>query len=311
MSNKVILKKKPIESFAEQTRDVFKLLSFPDSKIDIMGTSSLRFRYASDIDLFDVIYVHEDLNKFKDTVTKFFHNMIRSINKDKDLYFIDFIATMDEDDKPVHWTRQQILSNDWSKIFDDNTVIKIDVAQYVGGRFTSISNWYQFHYPNGVGITVEKTTRDSPKSLKEDMKKYYYEKKNYMKVLKRLFIIATNTKNKKLVDKLVTIFESDLGKLYKIKSEIDTMISILDNYHDKTTIERVKNSLQLLKQDCSATSIQFQKTFYDKFDKLQTYKTARSLIPKLDKIKDYLLDLVNTRVLKEIKSKRIGLAKYI
>jgi hypothetical protein len=44
--------------------------------MEIMGTSSMKFKYASDVDLFDVIYVHTDLEAFKVRVKKFFQNMI-------------------------------------------------------------------------------------------------------------------------------------------------------------------------------------------------------------------------------------------
>lgn len=311
MSKPIILKKKPIESFHKDIQGTFKLLSYPNSKIDIMGTSSLRLKYASDIDIFDVIYVDEDLDKFKTSVSNFFKDMITKINADKDLYFIDFIATTDDDNNPKHWTNKQMATGHFDDIFTHKNVIKIDIAQFIDNRFLALSNWYEFRFSNGVGINQEKETRDSPQTLKEDMKRFYYEKGNYLKVLKRLFIIAQNDKNKKLTKKLVDIFESDIGKVYKIKSEIDTMISILDNYHDKTTIERVKNSLQSLKQDSSNTGFQFPQTYYNKYDKLLTYKSARSLIPKMEKIKEYLLDLVNKEVMKQIKSKRIGLSKYI
>jgi hypothetical protein len=300
MTKPIILKKKPVQSFANSTQNVFRLLSYPDSKVDVMGTSSLRFRYVSDIDLFDVIYIHTDKEKFRTQAVNFFQELIKKIRVENDLYFIDFIATM-ENDEPKHWTKQEIVSNNFDSLFDHQNVIKIDIAQYTGGRFLAVSNWYEFRYGNGRGINQEKETRDSPKSLREDMKKIYYMKKNYMKVLKRLFIIATNDKNDKLVKKLTEIFESDLGKLYKIKSELDTMVSVLEVYHDKQTVDRVKSALQLLKQDCSTTGFQFQKSFYDKFDKLQTYKTYRSLNPKMKKIKEYLLTLINKEVMKKIK----------
>ena len=311
MSNRPFLQKKPLESFQKDIQDTFRLLSYPNSKVEIMGTSRASFKYASDIDMFDVIYVHDDLKTFSKDISQFFKKMIRSINKDKDLYFVDFIATTDEDNQPKHWTRNEILKGDLSKIMTHKNVIKIDIAQYIDNRFVALSNWYEIRYPNGVGINAEKETRDTPQSLKQDMKKFYYEKQNYLKVLKRLFIIAQKDKNKKLLDKLIRIFESDLGKLYKLKSELDTMISVLENYNNKTTIERVKQSLQSIKQDSSATGFQFPPTYYNKFDKLQTYKSPRSLIPRLDALKKYLLEKVNKLTMKQIKSQRIGLSKYI
>jgi hypothetical protein len=319
MSTNIVTKKKPIQSFPKQEQDTFKLLSFPNSKLDIMGTSSMHFKYASDIDLFDVVYVHEDLKKFISTVSKFFKDMVKAIQANNDLYFLDFICMTDDGD-PLHWTAKDIkrghtISNDWKHsmvdIFHEQNVIKIDIAQYIDGRFTAISNWYEFRFPNGIGINQEKETRDTPKSLREDIKRFYYEKRNYMKVLKRVFIIAQKDKNKKLINKLVSIFESDIGKLYKLKSEIGTMISVLENYSDAKTIERVKSSLQNIKQDSANTGFIFPQTYYNKYDKLLNYKTPRSLIPKLESIESYLLDKVNKLVMQEIKSKRIGLSKYI
>ena len=237
--------------------------------------------------------------------------MIRSINKDGDLYFLDFIATTNDDGSPKHWTRQQILKSNFNDLLTHKNVIKIDVAQYTNGSFLPMSNWYEIRYENGRGINQDAETKDDPKSLREDIKKFYYEKRNYLKVLKRVFIIAQKDKNKKLINKLVSIFESDIGKLYKLKSEIGTMISVLENYSDAKTIERVKSSLQNIKQDSANTGFIFPQTYYNKYDKLLNYKTPRSLIPKLESIESYLLDKVNKLVMQEIKSKRIGLSKYI
>jgi hypothetical protein len=85
------------------------------------------------------------------------------------------------------------------------------------------------------------------------------------------------------------------------------MISVLENYSDAKTIERVKSSLQNIKQDSANTGFIFPQTYYNKYDKLLNYKTPRSLIPKLESIESYLLDKVNKLVMQEIKSKRIGI----
>ena len=307
-----IQKKRPIKSFPKEIQNTFNLLSYPDSRMEIMGTSSMKFKYASDVDLFDVIYVHTDLEAFKVRVKKFFQDMIKALNKDPNLYFIDFIALEDSDSNPKHWTRQEVLKGvNLEKVFEHKNVIKIDIAQYVAGRFLAVSNWYEFRWDNGKGINREKETKDTPLSLREDMKKFYYEKKNYLKVLKRYFIITQNKNLKSEQEKLIKIFESDLGKIYKIKSEQDTMISILEQYHDKTTIERVKEALQNQKNDIGTTTIGIPSSIFDKLDKLQSYKSAKSIENKLESIKHYLLEFVNKGVIEAIKKEKIGLDKYL
>jgi hypothetical protein len=318
MSN-AIIKKKPIKAFPKSIQDTFELLTYGND-FDIMGTASLKFKYASDIDLFERVYTHNNLEVFTKKVISFFKNLVQDIEKDNNLYFLDLVCMMDKDENPLHWTAKDIkkgyVIEDKTKyelkdIFRHKSVIKIDIAQYIAQRFVALSNWYEFRFSNGQGINQEKETRDSPKSLKYDMKKYYYEKKNYMKVLKRLFILALNSKNSGLTNKLVEVFESDIGRVYQLKSEIGTIISVLKKYPDKQTVERVHNSLELIKQDSTNTNYTFPDTYYKRFAKLHNSKTAKSMEKELIKLEEYFQDKVNKETMTAIKAHKIALTKYI
>ena len=89
---------------------------------------------------------------------------------------------------------------------------------------------------------------------------------NLMKVCKRLFILSLQENNDKLKQKLIYLFESDLGKLYKIKSEIDTIINVIQKKYNHETNDYlhvdIDKALENLKTKLSMTKYNFNETYY-------------------------------------------------
>jgi len=102
---------------------------------------------------------------------------------------------------------------------------KVDVIALVGNnRFTDFSVIYEFHWRNE---TLNPMDIDVPKSLKESYNGLIAEG-NYFKALKRKFALAKWENNYKEMNRISPILNSDLGRLYHIVGDIDTLIRLLE-----------------------------------------------------------------------------------
>jgi hypothetical protein len=254
-------------------------------------------------------------DSLKALVAKGFKQMFSDIRKNKDVYFIEFMCGVNNEGVPLKWSMKEVLKgiNKTYKLVDvlnEHSVIKIEIVVFQNGKFIPISNVYEFkNY--GKGVNQERTTKDDVDSLSKDIAKFH-EQKNYMKILKRLFIIAIKTKDEQLRNTLINIFQSDLGKLYMIKSNLTAMADVLDAGHrGKQLIERIHSEVQALKEECSRTSQNFNAKFYARFDRLSKLKSATALSSKLHALVEYLYDYVSKNTLKEMKKNKISYSKYL
>lgn len=98
-------------------------------------------------------------------------------------------------------------------------VKKIDVIAKDGDRFTD----YSIVYDDGRGHPF-----DLPRALQEDI--YYYLSTNQpFKALKRRFALAKYQKDEKTLAELTPILNSDLGRLYRVISDVGTLLSLLNH----------------------------------------------------------------------------------
>jgi hypothetical protein len=104
-------------------------------------------------------------------------------------------------------------------------LVKVDVISLVSNnRFTDFSIIYDFRWRNEV---LNPMVIDVPKSLKESFNGLIAEG-NYFKALKRKFALAKWDNDYKTMNKLSPILNSDLGRLYHIVGDIDTLVRLLD-----------------------------------------------------------------------------------
>ena len=302
--------------YDNNVKEVFKLISYKNSKSLPVGSNSMLFNYSNDYDLFSVVHVHSSFVVLKHEVVSAFKEMITRLKTHKNVYFIKFMAGVDKNNDPVYWEKDDVIKGSVVKdkkmyylvdILNEKSVIKIDIVAYINGYFIPFSNVYEFKKDN-VGINQDKTTIDSVDSLAKDIKKFY-DKKNYMKILKRLFIISTVQKNESLFNKLVTIFQSDVGKLYQIKSYVGTISDLLEKYSDPDTVKKVMDELQALKDTASKQTLkQFPESFYMLFN---VSSNPKKIIENCNEISDIILSLINDQCKKIMKSQKISIAKYI
>lgn len=109
--------------------------------------------------------------------------------------------------------------------FNMPALTKLDcIALVQRSRYTDFSVIYEFRNKDKV---LNPVPIDPNTSLAEDVEAYK-ARGNYFKALKRMFALAKFKDDEKEMDRLTTIFNSDLGRLYQIVSDIKTLIDAID-----------------------------------------------------------------------------------
>jgi len=169
----------------------------------------------------------------------------------------------------------------------DKSIIKIDVVYYIYDQFIEFSNIFEIHYGNKTYMPSINVIE----SLKDDMRQLLREG-NYFKYLKRLFVLARINNDTKLIENLLEIFNSNLGLVYKIASQLKTMTDMIDKGYK--LIDKYHNSLQYLKQQLGYVyEFNLPKDIFEKFDKMSKTKSAKSLYKQLEIMTDLLMNKVN------------------
>ncbi len=136
----------------------------------------------------------------------------------------------------VRWTAVEIKLNrkklrngkimTLQQAFSSPTITKLDVISLLNNRYTEFSCIYQF-INNEVVLNPDPI--DIKKSIVEDLD-YYMKEGNFAKILKRRFLLAKYSGDLKTAKKYAEIFNTDLGKLYMLVSDIKTLIDLISEY---------------------------------------------------------------------------------
>lgn len=137
----------------------------------------------------------------------------------------------------LRWSVSEVMSNkkimrDGESItleeaFQTKGITKLDVMGLVQrNRFTDFSVIYEFRC-NGKVLNGEPI--DVKNSLEESLIGYLCEG-NYFKALKRLFALAKYHNHLPMVKSLTPILNSDLGRLYLIVGDMDTLLNLMEDY---------------------------------------------------------------------------------
>ena len=259
--------------YDNNVKEVISILQYKRKIPLIMGSNSYANIYLNglDYDLYSKIqYKNRATTQLKSEIISWFITTIKRLYFEEDIFFIELIMGKYRE-KPIKWSYTEINQGyktiDNTKIFFNeellklDTIIKIEIAMFNGIEFIPISNVYEY-YIEKQGINQEKETRDDVKKLDDDIRKYSSDEHlNLMKVCKRLFVKALQHKNMSLKNKLILLFKSDIGKLYRVKSEIDCIISVIDmrDNHTKNDnlLQNINDALQNIKSVLSSTQYKF------------------------------------------------------
>ena len=211
--------------------DIIKNLEIFETNLKLAGSASLRsMMYYSDYDFNCKIRVRKQtpiFNEFK---------RILSFSNDK-LYFIEFKIEYIDGTKIKLNNVNDIKLNMFKKI----SFIKIDYIVFLDFIFKEVSIMYIFK-------ENDMDTDDIIKKLTDDYSELIDNGENF-KAMKRAFSIYKIQKDYPNMKKLTSLFNSPLGKLYEINSNLKTILLLKTMYDDPLTMKRIDINLNFLKID--------------------------------------------------------------
>lgn len=222
---------KNFNKYPQKFREIIKNLKYKNYKLLFQGTSSYESQYYySDYDLFTDISKEKNMK----VINNEFYKILSYTHND--LYFIEFKIQFKNGTKKKYFD----IPFEFDELNrDDIDYYKIDYVLCDDNILTEVSIIYNLN-------TVKKTNIEILDSIEKD-KKDYLHKGMVFKALKRQFSIykMNNTlEDKKKMVYLSTLFNSSFGKLYKITSNLNTLLLMLKKYgKDKIVKQRVKYNI--------------------------------------------------------------------
>jgi hypothetical protein len=216
--------------------DLLRTAELDNSYIYMIGSASLLIsKYYGDLD-FACIYEKRDATKMYNDLM----GVIEKIKNNDDLRYIELKIQKKDGDKVKFGAHDKIDLSTFKK----NTNVdyyKIDIIGYIHKRFTEIS----INYHPKTKITKD-TLDKNVINIKKDIKEYA-EEGNYLKSLKRSFTISVIEKDNEKARVLVDYLNSPIMAKYMIKSELEAIKLLNENYTDDITRNRIRERLKYLK----------------------------------------------------------------
>lgn len=255
-----IFEKKDIEDFSKSVKDVFNLLSI-SRKYRVVGSSSLKnARFVADYDLNEVFNCDMTMEQCLDKILLIFREKFKEAEKNPNIFITDFKCGEDSNGEPLRWDKNDMKRG--YKIMDDGrkilfqecvlmkTTMKLDLIALIDGRFSEFSDNYYIKIGDKSNFFLHDIEEGHLlTNLQKDFSSFFYSKRNYFKALKRAFsywMLEGETKNKEKLTKLLDFFNSGVGLMYKLKSELETIKLVIENKFRKPKLEDLKRNIELI-----------------------------------------------------------------
>jgi hypothetical protein len=211
-------------------------LRYKDNRLFLVGSSSiLQIEYFGDYDCITTMSKEDDAKE----AYKEFIDILKRIMKENLYYFIELKLQTLKGEKHKYFPDDKFDFETFNKVYNDLEYLKIDLVIWAETNQEFIET--SIIYIKDSDKKLEK--EDFIKSLKSDVKEFQ-EQNKYFKTLKRKFLIYNlNGKTDKMKD-LIKIFNSPLGKAYKIKSNLEAL-SLIKKYYFNDPIVRKRYDLNL------------------------------------------------------------------
>lgn len=197
------------------------------------------------------------------------------------------------------------------------TMTKIDMWQKVNERFLEFSNVLVYYLINENGertlLNYANDPFDMVNQLKYEVQKYAFSITNYkpFKMVKRMWSIARQNKDYKLIELLTPLMATDLGRLSQITSEIETLILILNNVNSppmQSILDQIDNFKYRLNNvfelDVGMDSV--IKTIDLITKRVKNTKTNRNyIIERLKELKKHFQKIINENTIIQLKKLKL------
>jgi len=193
----------------------------------------------------------------------------------------------------------------------DGSVIKLDILAFLDGEFVDLNNVFEI-YAGGKPLSIKDSNILT--GLYEDIK-YYYDEKNYVKMLKRIFSISKLNKDKKTIEKITEILNGNIGLSYQVYSNLDNLISLIESLTEsklKNLRDKINSHLQILKNRLgNIYEFNIPLSIFKEFDKIGNIKNFNSMKLRTEKLQNKLKEITNKEAIKVIKKFKLNYKKYL
>jgi hypothetical protein len=263
------------ESYNDELVQVFNELAI-NNHFNVIGSASIkRSTNYGDYDL-STVFSCKDKKKCIEKIRQHFIKIFKIAKKNKQLWVTD-LKLGESNTEPLRWTLKTLEDEENEGVsFTDallmKSTIKIDIVYYLNGRFVEITDNYYFTIAGNRNY-VQPTKNDVIDSISESYSEYINQKK-YFKSLKRMYaIMRLKHPDSPVLDTLLHYFNSEIGLLYRVTTEIETLILLLEGF--KVKREFMDDTLQIWKEQISSFPVK------NKLEK--TPSTIRGLLTVLKK----------------------------
>lgn len=180
-------------------------------------------------------------------------------------------------------------------------MVKLDLIASIDNQFTEFSMIYNL-FLGKKRITPSKTRAQIQEALKEDI--IYYNHRSPFKALKRSFSLAKMNKQYKDIEQLLPILNSDMGRLYQIVGDLESLHMLLEQ--GNPPVADIKQNLDEMRARMG--SIYSLKEFLDaeheiigRIESMQKMP-IKTLKPAIFSLHTELQKILNDVTLKKIKS---------
>lgn len=316
-----LFERKPIEAFSKKVREVFNLMTIT-RKYKVIGSGGMKhIKYNADYDLNELFEPSKlgSKEKILDTLTALFKKKFEDAEKDPNYYIVDFKCGIDEEGEPLRWDKNDIkrgykIVQSGRKVrFQDcilmKSTMKMDVIANIDGVFTEFSDNYLIKLgdnPADANFFPHDLQRDHLlNSIKHSFDEYYYGARNYVKALKRSFSYFLQDGEDKHLGKLrqlMDFFNSTTGLLYKLKSEIDTVLLVMENKFRTPPVEDLVRNIKIIRN--RVDTVPNTSGSVRNLDLASQAKSAKLMAEYLNKSKKMLDALINKSALDFIRKNK-------
>jgi len=177
---------------------------------------------------------------------------------------------------------------------------KIDIIKWIDNKFIEFSCIYQFNYNNKP---LNKIVYNIDYSLKQDIL-YYLVNKKYFKMAKRLYSYSNFKNDEIMMDKLMILFNSNIGILYQIYGNIETL-KLLFNKTEKIPYIRIKNEITEIKNRFYNITKNENTKEYKKIINMFNNLDKSDILNELKNLNDEIIKILNTKTLKYLEKTKL------
>jgi len=242
-----------IRSFNNEIQDTFALMRI-SSRQKLVGSSSVIGNIiTNDYDLNEMVIEKGNEVEIINKIYMIFKTKFKLAYKTKDTWIVDFKCGM-MNDEPIRWNRSDINRGRYGDIKFIDAILtgkcKIDIVQYLNGRFIEISEIYYFNINGKKNYNDNEFDKQNILYELEQDKIKFINDGNIFKALKREYrILDILGKSKKRQSKLDSIFNSPLGWLYYCISNIKTILIMKEQSFRKVPFDIFMTVQQTIKDD--------------------------------------------------------------